>query len=401
MHLPHSRSLAVMAMIIICVSSFTPALGTEAHTHAPPAAVPMASPLFWHIPPLNVNTAPGRITSAVFDPLTPGLVLAGPGNPGSPILRSSDAGANWSSLTSWAPSDERFPYRIAYGEAERTFYAYGGVSVYRTSDGGESWSQVPYPGICNQISALIVSPADTRVLYAGAMNGFARSTDGGATWNVPGIGTNGCLQGPPAHTAAASATRPQVVYAGLFYNYGGGVQRSDDFGETWQDVSGTLPFNSPGGARISIVGLAVDPRDDQVVWALTEDGRLYRTSNGGAQWSWISAGLGDTQLVSFTLAPQHGYRVYAVSTAQAYMLADAALQWQVVDVERIPQRSSFPPPFRLAVDPADPARLVLTGDDGIYVALEQRSGTAAHDAVMPSVWSRLVRRLSWEASTSG
>jgi len=73
-------------------------------------------------------------------------------------------------------------------------------------------------------------------------------------------------------TLAASASDPQLLYAGT----PNGMAQSVDGGETWIDL---------GPAGVPILAIAVTPTDPNQVLALSNEGDIYRTDDGGEGWN--------------------------------------------------------------------------------------------------------------------
>jgi photosystem II stability/assembly factor-like uncharacterized protein len=365
-----SRFSACLALVLsTLVLGFVSA--TPASTRPIVAAEPY--PLFWIAPKLQTRSLPPRISAVAFDPATPGVAIASSGNSGDVLLRTTDHGLTWSPLGSWAPARD-WNYRVTYGEQKGTYYAWGATSVYKTTNSGDSWQVVPYFTLCNQITSFAVSPTHPSMLYVGTSNGFARSEDGGTTWDSPL--PHPCGGGPHAHTISTGVDKPGVVYAGEFDNYGGGVYRSADRGVTWERVNTGLPIVSediPGNVHFaSVIQVAVDPRNADVVYALTEAGKVYRTTNGGARWEVFDQGLEALRVSTLKLDTVHDYRLVASTEYQVYVREAGAPAWEMLPTEPIPQVSSFAHVNELVVDAHDVARIIALNNNGLYVSLERR-----------------------------
>lgn len=179
-----------------------------------------------------------------------------------------------------------------------------GDGVYRSTDGGESWKHVGLPQ-SERIVKLSVDPRNGETALAcvtgklwsdSAERGVYRTTDGGKTWSQVLKGGNlstGC------GGMSVDAKNPDVVYASLWdfrrkgwtFRSGGegpdapsgsGLYRSADGGRTWKEVTGGgLPAKPYG--RIAV---AVAPSDSKVVYAFVEGVKsaLYRSADGGGTW---------------------------------------------------------------------------------------------------------------------
>ncbi|HEV8604635.1 MAG TPA: hypothetical protein VGQ99_04675 [Tepidisphaeraceae bacterium] len=122
-----------------------------------------------------------------------------------------------------------------------------GGGIWRTTDGGSNWTPLTdlFPSL--GINSIAFSPLDTNVLFAGTGNfasggtvggpiGLLRTTDAGATWSIVGaaqLGTRRILAVVP--TAIGASVADQVVLAGTI---GGGLWRSTDGGMNFTSISG-------------------------------------------------------------------------------------------------------------------------------------------------------------------
>ena len=110
---------------------------------------------------------------------------------------------------------------------------------YRSADRGERWERLDFPDDCTEVWSILAHPGQPRVLYAGTSPaGVCRSDDGGDTWRRLPKAT------PPERVKmsfacrvmrlAADPARPEEVYAAVEV---GGVMRTLDGGDTWEDCS--------------------------------------------------------------------------------------------------------------------------------------------------------------------
>src|SRR5215468_6479119 len=132
-----------------------------------------------------------------------------------------------------------------------------------------------------QAVAFAISGGAAPVVYAATSGGVFRSTDAGGSWLPPGSGlTNSSVLG-----VAVDPQNAQVVYAGTD---GSGVFKSTDGGATWQAASGG--FDKPLAAT-SVAALVVDPGNSQVVYAATLGSGVFKSGNAGVDWSAVENGL--------------------------------------------------------------------------------------------------------------
>ncbi|MGA7306398.1 MAG: T9SS type A sorting domain-containing protein [Rhodothermales bacterium] len=180
-------------------------------------------------------------------------------------------------------------------------------TIYRSLDGGQTWEQTAYEG--DGVASFAAWPNGD--IMAASLEAVYRSTDRGSTWVETGS--------PESWSQFRSAviTADTVIYlglggAGMFI--GGGLIRSTDGGQTWEEQDlGMDPF-FPAQIR-EILEL-----EDGTVLAAGSQG-VYRLEPGG---TWIHTGPDSTRYRS--LAAVEGL-VFAGSTDTVYRSSDAGLSW--------------------------------------------------------------------------
>jgi photosystem II stability/assembly factor-like uncharacterized protein len=187
------------------------------------------------------------------------------------VWKSTNWGAAWTATgsgpTALAQSMVSDP-----GDGDRVVAGTTGCKVWVSANGGANWSQPlnPFPGAGSCTPVLAWSPSG---LFALARGTFYYSDDGGLSWSVRGV--------PPgaadARALVVLATAPATVYIGT---ESGKVKLSTDGGATWSDRSSGLPTIAPP----PVSRLAVDPADDEILYAELEGAGLYRTESGGLSW---------------------------------------------------------------------------------------------------------------------
>lgn len=184
--------------------------------------------------------------------------------------------------------------------------AYDGDGIYRSEDGGLSWETKGLPDV-GSIGKVLIDPNDDNTIFVGAMGplfrddnnrGVYRSTDGGTTWSqvlfVSDIA--GVID------MAIHPTDGDIVYAASwerirrpeFRQYGGagsGLHRSIDGGDTWTEMTTGLPTNPNEKGRISI---DISQSNPNVLYARYANASgsiegVYRTANGGDTWTEVNS----------------------------------------------------------------------------------------------------------------
>ena len=235
-------------------------------------------------------------------------------------------------------------------------YAVGGGRVFRSTNGGRSWTGGMQ--LDPRIDVLAVDPQRPSILYAGAGAGVFKSVDAGRSWVPSGLGQTpkqpGGLRGEGnVFSLVVDPTDSSVLYAvsGTAAAPFSKVSKSVDGGRTWRTLR----------ASPSVVSaLTIDPANPQVLFAAVEGawtgGRghssIAMTSDGGATWRTVLSH--DGYLRSIAVDPASPGTVYAVGTAGVLVTADNGRTW--TSAGRAPDVNLG----ALAVDPLDPGTLYVS-----------------------------------------
>ena len=249
---------------------------------------------------------------------------------GQLIQRSDDGGRTWE------PVGNKFAYHGTTGthqwydgtphpwEFKRVWHlepsldnpdvVFAGVedaAIFRTSDGGANWEELPglrnhgtgsawqpgAGGLC--LHTIVIDPSNPkRMFIAISAAGAFRTEDGGASWTPinrglrsEGIPDPDAEVGHCVHRIAINRARPRVLYMQKHWD----VMRSTDGGDSWQEVSGNLPtdfgfcidVHAHEPDTIYVVPIKSDsehyPPDGQL--------RVYRSRTGGNDWEPLTKGL--------------------------------------------------------------------------------------------------------------
>ncbi len=195
---------------------------------------------------------------------------------GTAIFRTANGGRSWSraQIIGFIFPFDRARMTFAPSDASRV-YMVGSGGLFRSDDGGESFQH--FGGGFSALASIAVDPHNPDVLYVGRSNltaGILRSVDGGQTFEQLG-GT-----GNVVYAIALDPKRPDVIYAGL---YNSRVIRSLDGGVTFAPADVGLT-----GDRV--LGLAVDPGQPMRLFVWMRAGGLFRSDNGADSWIELDPG---------------------------------------------------------------------------------------------------------------
>jgi photosystem II stability/assembly factor-like uncharacterized protein len=131
--------------------------------------------------------------------------------------------------------------------------------------------------------------AEGRTLWLAAHTGLYRSEDGGQTWTKASLPAQG--HGPDVMAVTPHPTDARVIYVGTHET---GVLKTTDGGKAWAAVN-------PGLAGDDVHGLALDPNAPDKLHALVREkgAGLYRTTDGGQKWVRVDDGpAGETKVLA-------------------------------------------------------------------------------------------------------
>ncbi len=272
------------------------------------------------------------------------------------------------------PSDNNTVW-VGTGESNpRNDVSYGN-GVYKTTDGGEHWTNMGLQAT-KYISRIVVDPRNhNHVVVAALGDVFSDSTqrgiyvtdDGGKSWR------QALYVGPEsgASDLAMSPQNPSVLYAGIWKfqrrpwtfvsgSSEGGLYKSTDGGANWTKLQGNGLPAAPTGR----IGLAVAPSDGNRVYAVIEskEGVLWRSDDGGVKWTMVNDdSTVDARPFYFSriaVDPKNPNRLYTLSF-QAKVSNDGGKTFKTI-ADQV--HGDF---HAIWIAPNDPNRVIL-GEDGGY-----------------------------------
>lgn len=212
------------------------------------------------------------------------------------------------------PSNEQ----ILYEE-----YVY--LNMYKSTDGGNSWSEI-HPGSSgetNFIAPFVLSESHPNVLYAGT-RGIKKSTNGGASWNYPDGNSN--WNGTPMASIAVAYTSPDTVVAATGSSSQTAVfeiRRSTNGGASWTNVTAGLPTRYPAD-------ITFDRRDSRNVWLVFSGygtPHVYASTDAGLTWTDRSGNLPDIPVQCVAVDPIDSNWVYVGTDVGVYRTLDGGVTW--------------------------------------------------------------------------
>jgi len=368
-----------------CAATLQLPLGAQA-----PAASPEMDALkrlaFRNIGPTNQAGRVSVIVGAPGDPFT--FYVAG-ANGG--VFKTINGGTTWRPIfdtqhvlsigeIALAPSNPDIIY-VGTGEENPRNNASFGDGVYRSNDGGETWTHAGLED-SDRIARIRIDNRNPDIVYACALGhewgpndqrGVFKSVDGGRTWQkvLYKDASTGCSD------IDVNPNNSNEIYAGM-YTYlrqawhlrsGGGetaLYKSMDGGATWKKLTNGIP------AMLDRIGVSVARSSPNVVYMISEtpnyEGELWRSDDAGATWRVVNK---DPQLAfrpfyysDIRADPNDPNRVYALG-GSLWMSEDGGRTFRTIarDVHGDHQA--------LWIDPTSSKRVLSGSDGGFQVSYDR------------------------------
>ncbi|MEO0345798.1 MAG: glycosyl hydrolase [Pseudomonadota bacterium] len=368
-----TRLISALFACALLAATPSPAMADDKH---PLASLPLRT--------MGPAVISGRISDFAFHPDNKSVYYASVASGG--LFKTENNGTTWKPLFdgegSYAlgvveldPSDPNTVW-VGSGENNAQRSVGYGDGVYKSLDGGASWSNV---GLKNSghISQIWIDPEDgDTVLVAaqgplwnsGGDRGLYKTTDGGENWTQilsvdadTGINEFVVDPGNSSRIVASSYQRRRHVWTLINGGPGSGIHRSEDGGETWTEITSGLPKDNMGR-----IGLAGAPGDADRIYAIIEaksdEQGIYRSDDFGLTWDKRSGHMTSSPQYynELVVDPTNPDRVFSVDTF-THVSVDGGSSWS-----RYGGDHRHVDDHALWIDPDEPSHLVIGGDGGIY-----------------------------------
>jgi photosystem II stability/assembly factor-like uncharacterized protein len=299
---------------------------------------------------------PGGIVNAIaIDPSSPSTVYAGTTYGG--VFKSTDGGASWSTsnngltvrLVSALAIDPTNPATIYAGTQEIQYQP----ALFKSVDGGGSWvpssAGLTYSfGYSAPVENIAVDPSSPSTVYAGTQVGVYKTTDGGSNWaSIGSFSTSSFV--------AIDPWNPSTLYVGS----SGAMYKSTDSGANWAqigDFTGT-----------TVVAIVIDPTDPDVLYAVHVNG-VSKSVDGGQNWQSLPTGLTHPNLWELAIDPSNHNVLYVgglsgwLDEYGVFKTSDGGANWTQVVVGMEDQFSVG----AITIDPANPNTVYAGGWSSNY-----------------------------------
>ena len=307
------------------------------------------------------------------------------------VWKTTNAGTTWTPVFDNQSTysigtitiDQKNPNTIWVGSGENNAQravAYGD-GVYKSTDGGRSWQNVGLRE-SEHIGKIVIDPRNSDIVYVAAQGplsrdggdrGLYKTTDGGRSWTKilnPGkwAGVSDLTIDPrnPDVLVATSWQRVRRTYGYVAGGPESGIWRSTDGGATWRRSQSGIPND----AELGRIGLAMSPVNPDVIYAIMEAsndrGGTFRSRDGGVSWekmgNYSNIGLYYSELFA---DPVDVDRVYAVDVRNM-VSEDGGRTFRPVG-----ERNKHVDNHVIWIDPSDVDHLLIGCDGGLYESFDR------------------------------
>ncbi len=270
----------------------------------------------------NARSPRGRIGSVIYAATATGGVW-----------KSTNAGVTWAPVfdsvrtgsvgaVAVAPSNSDVVW-VGTGEANNMRSSSWGTGVYKSIDGGRTWSAAMLPK-SQHIGKIVIDPRDPNVVYVAALGplwasggerGLYKTTDGGKTWTntkeisrYTGFGEIVMDPSNPDVLYAASQMRERREFGFLPAGPESAIYKTVDAGRTWTQLKQGLPTGDIGR-----IGMSICKSRPNIVYAMVHArppaNGLYRSDDAGATWRLVNDQNGTawyySQVICDPTDPEH------------------------------------------------------------------------------------------------
>lgn len=276
---------------------------------------------------------------------------------GQGIYQSSDKGENWSLYSSDFEVSSSFK---SFWHPENANIAYAALgNLYRSDDKGITWENIS-PSESADFVSFTIHPNDPDIVYAGSYSEkkIYKSSNGGESWSV----ISQTLLTP--QNLAISYSNPNILYCACF----DGLWKSSDGGVNWENIftSRQDVFGSgTAGERFEVVN--INPENPDQVYAANRSNKGFISDDGGVTWSAVVTGQSILGRATFSIHNQD--IIYVSDSFNVYILtkSNATYTSSTLPADGIGTNEYFQSKYFGIIEDISDSERILSGTGDIYV----------------------------------
>jgi len=326
----------------------------------------------------------GRIDDFAVVESNPKIIFVGTASGG--VWKTTNNGTTWEPVfdkegvstigdLAIAPSDPSVVW-VGSGEPNNRQSSSWGDGAYKSIDGGKTWKNVGLEKT-HHIGRIVIHPRNPDVVYVAALGhlwgpnperGVYKTTDGGKTWSQV-LKIN---EDTGVSDIAMDPESPDILYAAAYerrrtpFGFNGGgtdsaIYKTIDGGATWKKLTKGLPYEN--GGETGRIGLDIYRKDPNIVYAVVqhEKGGTFRSEDKGETWK----KMGDTDprpsyYSQVRIDPNNDLRIWELGAPMFYS-EDGG---KTFTTQRV--RSIHGDYHAMWIDPADSNHMIVGSDGGIH-----------------------------------
>ncbi len=347
-----------------------------------------------------------RVEAVQADPTNPGTIYVAFGSGG--LWKSTNNGLSWKPIFENMPSLGIGDFALAPSNSEIIYLGTGeslkkarnftmpGVGLYRSDDGGESWSHLGLND-CWHIGEISIHPQNPDNVLVAAQGhfwtsnpnrGIYRTEDGGKSWEHVWYHD----EKTGANDIVFSPADPTIAYATVWENYpdvhgaNSGIYKSEDAGKTWSKMVNGVTIDQNTGR----MGIAASYQDKDKAYVFVDQrnrgrkrgaGEIYKTIDGGANW--VKTHEGDIRALSVIgwyfmdiyVNPQNDEEIFGLGVRLIHSKNGGKsfeyIGGQITHLTPSPAQTMHLDHCEMWINPLNTKELWLGNDGGLYHSYDQ------------------------------
>lgn len=317
----------------------------------------------------NTGITDLEINDLAYEPGNPTTLYAGTQSAG--LFKSTDNGANWTAINTGLDLVIK-DLAVSPSNTSILFAGTGEVArVYKSIDGGANWSASNTGLPAKGVSSIEIHPTNPLIVYVGFSNngGLWKTIDGGTSWTqlTTGISATGKIRALAIHPSTPTTIWATDIDAD-------NICQSTDSGANFTCYAAAEGYPNLKGKEI-----ALHPTNTSIAYVAT-DAQVYKTINGGSNWTLQNTGFAGTDTTSLAISPVNTSILYAGTEMDINKTTDAAANWTDLTGNNVGDTNIN----AIDADPTNFNTIYAATDDRLYKSTDASSNWTALSTGLPA-----------------